>query len=210
MEVLRTPDERFAALAGYPYAPSYLEVGSPESGPLRIHYVEAGPQGADAVVLVHGQPTWSDLFRRVIDRLAGAGHRVIAPALVGFGRSDKPAERVGRSSSPPTTPRSPKSGSRPGCGSSPRSCPSPATTRRPPSTGPRGRPSSASTDRCSPPTSDGDDASAGWDAVFRQRVPGAAGQAHRTIAGAGHFVPEEKGDELAEVVAEFLAGNASL
>jgi haloalkane dehalogenase len=88
VELLRTPDERFANLPGYPWAPRYTEVDG-----VRIHHVEDGPGRADPVLLLHGEPTWSYLYRKVIPVLAGAGHRVLAPDLVGFGRSDKPARR---------------------------------------------------------------------------------------------------------------------
>jgi haloalkane dehalogenase len=88
VELLRTPDERFANLPGYPWAPRYTEVDG-----VRIHHVEDGPVRADPVLLLHGEPTWSYLYRKVIPVLAGAGHRVLAPDLVGFGRSDKPARR---------------------------------------------------------------------------------------------------------------------
>ena len=93
MDVVRTPDERFAELPGYGYPPCYVEVGSKSTGPLRMHYVEAGPPDADPVLLLHGQPTWSYLYRTVIETLAAAGHWVLAPDLIGFGRSDKPVNR---------------------------------------------------------------------------------------------------------------------
>ncbi len=94
MEVVRTPAERFADLPGYPYPPCYVEVGSKSTGGLRMHYVEAGPPDADPVLLLHGQPTWSYLYRTVIETLAHAGHWVLAPDLIGFGRSDKPVDRL--------------------------------------------------------------------------------------------------------------------
>src|SRR5580658_6930670 len=93
MDVVRTPAERFADLPGYRYPPCYVEVGSKSTGPLRMHYVEAGPPDADPVLLLHGQPTWSYLYRTVIETLAAAGHWVLAPDLIGFGRSDKPVNR---------------------------------------------------------------------------------------------------------------------
>ena len=88
MNIIRTPDERFANLTGYPFAPRYLDVGG-----LRIHYVDEGPRETDPVLLLHGEPTWSYMFRDTITALAAAGHRVIAPDLPGFGRSDKPLDR---------------------------------------------------------------------------------------------------------------------
>lgn len=93
MKILRTPDERFADLPGFPYAPHYTDVADGEGGTLRIHHVDEGAAGAPAVLCMHGQPTWSYLYRHMIDELVGAGLRVIAPDLVGFGRSDKPAAR---------------------------------------------------------------------------------------------------------------------
>lgn len=89
--VLRTPDERFADLPGYPFEPRYVDVGDP---PLRMHYAEAGPADGPVALLLHGQPTWSYLYRHVLAELADRGVRAIAPDLVGYGRSDKPAART--------------------------------------------------------------------------------------------------------------------
>jgi haloalkane dehalogenase len=89
MRVLRTPDHRFAGLTGYPFAPHYTEVGG-----LRIHHVDEGPRDAPTVLMLHGEPTWSYLYRHMIPVLAGAGVRAVAPDLPGFGRSDKPAHRA--------------------------------------------------------------------------------------------------------------------
>lgn len=88
MRVLRTPDERFSALDGFAYAPHYLEVGDA----LRLHYLDEGPPDAPVVLLLHGEPSWSYLYRHMVPVLTAAGHRVVAPDFVGFGRSDKPAE----------------------------------------------------------------------------------------------------------------------
>jgi haloalkane dehalogenase len=85
---LRTPDERFASLPGYPFEPRYTTVDG-----LRMHYVDEGPRDAAPVLLLHGEPSWSYLYRKMIPVIVAAGHRVVAPDLVGFGRSDKPAER---------------------------------------------------------------------------------------------------------------------
>src|ERR1700685_1291395 len=87
MRVLRTPEERFADLPGFGYEPLYADVGE-----LRLAYVEAGPSGGEPVLLLHGEPSWSFLYRKVMPVLAGAGLRAIAADLPGFGRSDKPAE----------------------------------------------------------------------------------------------------------------------
>ena len=89
MEILRTPDERFLGLPGWPFAPHYSTVDG-----LRIHYVDEGPRDAAPVLLLHGEPSWSYLYRRMIPPLVAQGHRVLAPDLVGFGRSDKPARRT--------------------------------------------------------------------------------------------------------------------
>jgi haloalkane dehalogenase len=91
--VLRTPDTAFAGLEGYPYAPNYRSVRHPALGELALHYLDVGPRDASPVVLLHGQPSWSYLYRKVIVRLLAAGHRVIAPDMIGYGRSDKPAAR---------------------------------------------------------------------------------------------------------------------
>jgi haloalkane dehalogenase len=93
MDVVRTPDEQFADLPDYPFAPHYAHVpAEPETGEgqLRVHYLDEGPSSAAPVLLMHGEPSWSYLYRHVIPPLVEAGHRVIAPDLVGFGRSDKP------------------------------------------------------------------------------------------------------------------------
>ena len=90
MEFKRTPDERFDNLVDYPFKPHYLQVDDAEGGQLRIHYLDEGPADGDVVLLLHGQPAWSYLYRHMIPPLVEAGFRVIAPDLVGFGRSDKP------------------------------------------------------------------------------------------------------------------------
>jgi haloalkane dehalogenase len=87
MHLLRTPDERFAGLPDFGYEPRYVQLGGP-----RMAYVEAGPPGGQPVLLLHGEPTWSFLWRKVMAVLAAAGLRAIAPDLIGFGRSDKPAQ----------------------------------------------------------------------------------------------------------------------
>lgn len=94
MEVLRTPDERFEGLADWPYAPRYIDVRDTDGTTLRIHYVDEGPRDAAPVLLMHGEPSWAYLYRHVIAGLVARGRRVIAPDLIGFGRSDKPARRA--------------------------------------------------------------------------------------------------------------------
>jgi haloalkane dehalogenase len=85
MKILRTPDDRFESLKDYPFAPHYVDVGE-----LRMHYVDEGPRDADPVLMLHGEPSWSYLYRKMIP-LCAEKHRVVVPDLVGFGRSDKPA-----------------------------------------------------------------------------------------------------------------------
>ncbi|WP_057003410.1 haloalkane dehalogenase [Mycobacterium kyorinense] len=94
MEILRTPDQRFADLAGYPFQPRYVGVASGDGNTaLRVHYVDEGPADAPPVLLLHGEPSWSFLYRKMIPVIAGAGLRAVAIDLIGFGRSDKPASR---------------------------------------------------------------------------------------------------------------------
>lgn len=88
MEILRTPDERFTDLPGYGFEPHYVEVDG-----LRIHYVDEGPASAEPVLMLHGEPSWSYLYRKMIPVITAAGYRAVAPDLVGFGRSDKPTRR---------------------------------------------------------------------------------------------------------------------
>jgi len=88
MEILRTPEEQFSDLPGYSFEPHYVEVDG-----LRIHYVDEGPRDAEPVLMMHGEPSWSYLYRKMLPVITAAGYRAIAPDLVGFGRSDKPAQR---------------------------------------------------------------------------------------------------------------------
>jgi haloalkane dehalogenase len=90
MQSLRTPDGRFANLPDYPFEAHYLEV--PPG--LRMHYVDEGPREATPVLMLHGEPTWSYLYRHMIPPVAAAGLRVLAPDLVGFGKSDKPVRKA--------------------------------------------------------------------------------------------------------------------
>ena len=88
MKVLRTPEERFANLPDFPFAPNYLHVGHD----LRMHYIDEGPKDGPTVLLLHGEPTWSFLYRKMIPPLVNAGFRTVAPDLIGFGKSDKPTK----------------------------------------------------------------------------------------------------------------------
>jgi haloalkane dehalogenase len=92
MNALRTPDDRFTDLPDFPWTPRYVEVADGDGGLLRVACIDEGPREAEPVLLLHGEPSWSFLYRRMIPVLLDAGLRVVAPDLVGFGRSDKPAE----------------------------------------------------------------------------------------------------------------------
>src|SRR5262245_45822940 len=294
MEVLRTPDERFANLPGCGFAPHYLAVDG-----LSVHYVDEGPRGAAPVLLLHGEPSWSYLYRKMIPIISAAGHRSIAPDLVGFGRSDKPAARsdytyqrhvdwmcgviehldlqgitlvcqdwggliglrlaadhpqrfariVAANTFLPTgdvapgpafhawreysqtTPEFHVGGIvKGGCVTelaaaviAAYNAPFPADRHTPvarhfpwlvPATpdAPAAAPNRAAWEvlrRWSKPFltafSDTDPITAGGDRVMQREIPGAQGQPHTTITGAGHFLQEDRGEELARVVVEFIA-----
>lgn len=315
MAVVRTPDERFSGLPGYAFDPHYSQVQTEGVEPLRMHYVDAGPAQGPVVLLMHGQPTWSYLYRKVIPVLTEAGLRAIAPDHIGFGRSDKLTEPTdytfarhvdwlhtlvvgldlnevtlvvqdwggpiglsalardpsrfarilatntilhtcdpaleGRLTWPhhgvgegqvllqetlldyvslykrapdiapsffldavagplsadvlaaydaPFPDRTYKAGLRQLTALIP-------LTRNDP--GARiGRATMKVLSKWARPFltaySDGDPATRGWESVFRQHVPGAKEQRHVTIAGAGHFIQEQKGEELGRVIAEFV------
>jgi haloalkane dehalogenase len=94
LKVLRTPDAAFAGIDDFPFAPHYAEiVDAQDHTPLRVHYVDEGPRDAPVVLMMHGEPSWSYLYRHMIGPVAAAGLRVVAPDLIGFGRSDKPARK---------------------------------------------------------------------------------------------------------------------
>lgn len=298
MDVLRTPDERFAGLSGFPFEPNYIDVPG-EGATLRIHYLDEGPRDAAPVLLLHGEPSWSYLYRKMIPILASAGNRVIAPDLVGFGRSDKPSARedytyqrhvdwmravvealdlrritlfgqdwggliglrlaaedeqrfariVAANTFLPTGDQPPTeafvrwrefSQTAPsfdigrivsgGCVNKPSpevvaayDAPFPddsykAGARQFPVLVPT-RPDDPAAEpnrrawgvlrRWEKPlltaSSDSDAITRGGDRIFQALVPGAAGQPHVTIERAGHFLQEDKGEEVARVVAEFIA-----
>jgi haloalkane dehalogenase len=294
MDALRTPDERFAHLPGYPFAPHYTEVDG-----LRMHYVDEGPPDAAPVLLLHGEPSWSYLYRKMIPILAAAGNRVIAPDLIGFGRSDKPTRRedytyqrhmdwvrglllaldlrgvtlfgqdwgglIGLRLAAENADRFARivaantflpTGDRPvgkdflawqhysqttpdfhvggivkgGCvsGLAPeviaaydapfpddsykagaRQFPLLVPTSPDDPAAPANRAAWEALGRWQKPFltafSDSDPITRGADRILRAAIPGAAGQPHTTIAGAGHFLQEDKGEELARVVVDFIA-----
>lgn len=94
MKVLRTPDAAFAGIQDYPFSSHYLDVTDADSGTaLRVHYIDEGPRDAPVVLMMHGEPSWSYLYRNMIGPVVAAGYRVVAPDLIGFGKSDKPASQ---------------------------------------------------------------------------------------------------------------------
>lgn len=94
MDARRTPDDRFADLVDWPFEPSYLSVTATDvDSPLRLAYVAVGPEQGRSVLLLHGEPTWGYLYRKMIPGLVEAGFRVVVPDLIGFGRSDKPTQQ---------------------------------------------------------------------------------------------------------------------
>ncbi|MFT4994421.1 MAG: haloalkane dehalogenase [Paraglaciecola sp.] len=93
MKYLRTPDTCFANLSAYDFAPHYLSLDDSEGGQLRLHYVDEGPPDGEVILMLHGEPSWCYLYRKMIPIATAAGYRVIAPDLIGFGRSDKPTLR---------------------------------------------------------------------------------------------------------------------
>jgi len=88
MKILRTPDSQFNNLPDYDFKPNYVTVGDN----LRLHYVDTGPKDGRVVIMMHGEPSWSFLYRHMIKAVAASGYRVLAPDLIGFGKSDKPTE----------------------------------------------------------------------------------------------------------------------
>ena len=297
MDVLRTPDERFTDLPGYSFQPRYVEVDG-----LRVHYIDEGPRGGAPVLLLHGEPSWSFLYRKMIPLISAAGHRCVAPDLIGFGRSDKPAERgaytyqrhvdwmrgvvdaldlrqstlvcqdwggliglrlvaehpqrfarvVAANTFLPTGDVAPGpaflawrqySQTTPtfhvggivkgGCANElsadviaaydapfpddrytagARQFPLlvPASPDDP--AAPANRAAWEALRRWEKPFltafSDADPITRGGDRIFQREIPGAAGQPHTTIAGAGHFLQEDKGEELARVVIDFIKRNS--
>lgn len=298
MNVLRTPEDRFQNLPGYPFQPHYVEVPDGEGDKLRMHYVDEGPRDAAPVLLLHGEPSWSYLYRKMIPIIVDAGHRAVAPDFPGFGRSDKPAEKTDYTyqafvdwttsfvkqldlrditffgqdwggliglriaaehpdrfarlvagntglptgDAPPgeafmrwqqfsqTSPRfdvgrliqgattttmaddvvaaydapfpddSYKAGAR--------QFPSLVPTAPDDPAAPANRKAWEVLEKWEKPFltafSDGDPITRGGERVFQARVPGTKGQPHTTIKDAGHFLQEDKGEELARVIVDFI------
>lgn len=303
MDALRTPHSRFTRLPEFDFAPHYAEVDDQEGGRLQVHYLDEGPPDGPTVLLMHGEPSWSFLYRHMIPVITGAGLRAVAPDLVGFGRSDKPRERhdytyerhvewmrgllfdaldlgevtlvgqdwggliglrlvaehpehfarvVAANTFLPTGEGTPSETFLDWRKLSQEVEPFPVgaivnfgcTTDLPPEVvaayeapfpdstymaGARQFPLLVPIDPDDPAAaanraawkvlehfdkpflcafSDGDPITGGLDAPLRQRIPGAAGQPHTTIAGAGHFLQEDRGPELARVVVDFVKNTA--
>jgi haloalkane dehalogenase len=299
VETVRTPDERFADLPDFPFAPHYAEIADGDGGSLRVHYLDEGPRDGETVLLLHGEPSWSFLYRKVIPVLVEAGYRCVAPDLVGFGRSDKPTQQhdhtyarhvgwmaaalfdqldlrgitlvcqdwggliglrlvgehpdrfarvvVANTGMPTGDQQMPEAflqwqqfagtiedfpvGALVDGGSTSDLTPEvvaaydapfpddryKAAARVMPALVPTSPddPASAANraawealSRFDRPFltafSDGDPITAGGEAVFHKLVPGTRGQAHTTIAGGGHFLQEDRGEELGRVVADFI------
>ena len=92
MEFIRTPDDRFKNLLDYPFKPNYVDVDDTEGGKLRMHFVDEGPKDGQTVVMIHGNPTWSYMWRKLIPVLVSNGYRAVAIDHIGAGRSDKPTK----------------------------------------------------------------------------------------------------------------------
>lgn len=302
METLRTPEDRFVGLPGFDFTPHYASVDDRDGGRLRVHYLDEGIADADPVVLFHGDPSWCYLYRKMIPVLVAAGHRVIAPDLVGFGRSDKPAARgdysyaghvdwmrqllfdhldlsritvfgqdwgglvalrllgelpdrfaravMGNTGLPTGDHPMPEAFSAwqkfsqevpsftvgpfvnaacvtdlsdtviaaydapfpdEGFKEGARVFPALVPTHPDDPAAPAQRAAWEVLFRWTKPFltafSDADPITRGGDALFQLLVPGAAGQAHTTITDAGHFLQEDKGEELAAVIVDFIAAN---
>jgi haloalkane dehalogenase len=94
VKVLRTPDAAFESIPDFPFVAHYAQItDAQDDTSLRVHYVDEGPRDAPVVLMMHGEPTWSYLYRHMIGPIAASGLRVVAPDLIGFGRSDKPASK---------------------------------------------------------------------------------------------------------------------
>jgi pimeloyl-ACP methyl ester carboxylesterase len=193
MKVLRTAQERFAELPGFGYEPRYADVGG-----LRLAYVEARPPDGEPVLL-HGEPSWSFLYRKVIPVLAGAGLRAIAPDLIGFGRSDKPPAVLAAYDAPFPEPS---------YTAAVRAMPDlvPATPDNPASAANRAAWRQLAT--WDKPFlvafSDRDAITGGMAPGLKRDVPGAAGRQHPVLEGAGHFLQEDAGEELGAIIAAFV------
>lgn len=185
MKIRRTPDERFAGLQDFPFEPHYAEVQDGDGGSLRTHYLDEGDPSADPILLMHGNPAWCYLYRKMIPALVAAGHRVIAAYNAPF-----PDESY-------------KAGARVFASLVPHDREHPAFVAN--------RSAWKNLEKFQKPFrtafSDSDPMTKGADAPMRKKIPGAADQLHTTIKGAGHFLQEERPEELTRVVIDFIKQN---
>ena len=258
--VLRTPDHCFAGLTGFPYQPRYTEVGG-----LRVAHIDEGPHDGPLVLLMHGEPTWSYLYRKMIPPLVQAGCRVVVPDLVGFGRSDKPAQVQDHSYAhqvawmsawmaqldlrdvtlfcqdwgsliglrmvahmPDRFARVASFGCVTPLSAAETNAYDAPFPSREHQTAARAYPSLVPISPHDPERaantqawsvlrqwqkpfitlfSTRDPVTRGGDRMFQEAVPGAQGQAHTRVRTAGHFLQEDKGPELAQLLCQFMASN---
>lgn len=214
MNILRTPDDRFENLPDFPFEPHYVELGDG----IRVHYLDERPErpSGETVLLLHGEPTWSYLYRHVIPPLVAAGHRCVAPDLVGFGRSDKPADRFAYTYQSHVDWLRETVFDRLDLRDVTMVCHDwggllglrlraehPDRFRR-----------VVATNTVLHAGDQGDMGPfyAQWlqhsQRAFRERVPGAKGLPHTTIVGGGHFVQEDQGPRLAQIVDDFIRSAA--
>jgi pimeloyl-ACP methyl ester carboxylesterase len=206
MKALRTPDERFQDLSGYSFSPNYLDVPDGEGSSLRVHYLDEGPQGSETLLLMHGEPSWSYLYRKMIPIFVTEGFRAVAPDLIGFGRSDNPlSPEVKAAYDAPFPDESYKEGARIFPSLVPASPDDPAA--------PANRKAWEVLKAVDKPFltafSDSDPITRGGENVFQKFIPGAQSQLHAVIKGGGHFIQEDCGEELAQVVVDFIRRTGS-
>jgi pimeloyl-ACP methyl ester carboxylesterase len=201
MRILRTPEERFSELSEFAYHPEYCEIDDDEGGLLRVAWVEHGPAHADPVLMLHGEPSWSFLYRRMIPIVAAAGYRVVCPDLVGFGRSDKPAAIADHTCYDAPFPDD-------SYGAGPRAMPGLVpTSPDDPATAANRSAWQVLRESATPMLvafSDGDPITGAMGPIFRNEMPGAKGRDHPVIHDAGHFLQEDAGEDLAEAIVRFL------
>jgi len=215
IEALRTPDERFENLPNYGFSPNYKTV----NGNLRIHYVDENPDSKNVILLLHGEPSWSFLYRKMIPLFANQGYRVIAPDLIGFGKSDSKVANpfpVGNIIQKATTTDLSKAII------AAYDAPYPDENYK---AGAKIFPSLVPTTPDNPASmdnknawevlsqlqipfltlfSDKDPIMKGLEKVFQSVVPGAKDQPHSIIENGGHFLQEDKGEEIAKKMLEWL------
>jgi pimeloyl-ACP methyl ester carboxylesterase len=204
MKALRTPDERFANLPGYPFAPHYLMVSDTEGGELRLHYLDEGPESAPLVLMLHGEPSWSYLYRKMIPIVASFRSARLCSELAPSSRPacvTELAPEVIAAYDAPFPDERYKEGARQFPTLVPIAADDPSAAAN--------RAAWQALVQFQKPFltafSDKDPITRAAAPVFQKLVPGAAGQAHTTIENGGHFLQEDQGEALARVVMGFLA-----